>query len=795
MTILKNIFTPLLIVVLSLNVTIAQGDFDPVKFEESLKNASFKDKLEAANALMEDQLYVYAVKVLVNLVAEQPDNANINYKIGICYLNISNDRAKALPFLLKAEKKISKNYDPFTTFETNAPVETYFYLGKAYHITNDCDKATENFNKFISQSSKKHVLYAKAEVSIKQCVIAKGEFADPKDHKIANIGSEINGPDDDFSPVVTLDEGAMFFTSRRMRPDSSNITKFSQQDGKHFEDVYISYKDFKTGKWLEPEVLTNISSINSNQASISVSADGQQLFIYKDIKGNGEIYVAEYEDTTYGSPKDMGSSINSTSWETHGTLSADGQTFYFVSDREGGLGGRDIWKVVKLPNGQWSKASNLGAPINTPFDEESPFFHPDGKTLYFSSNGEASMGGFDIFFSQLNEEGKWATPLNIGYPLNTVDDDVFFTTNTQGDKGYYSSAKEGGFGEKDIYVVELKESSIAGIAVLKGYIDPGPGKLLPDGVIIYVTDLTEGGDPQEYRPNKRNGSYIFNLKPCNEYLVEYTLNENVFYETEYKIPCDANFYENSIVLSLDGIRMDGGDNTPVDTLAVVENLPEGDKTKWKYQLMVNGEPIEGVTIEMLDGGLVSFSDLVDKDGYFKYRELKGQKTPQFRVNIEDPNLCDKLTLKIIDENGKVIQETIRDVRCKLETTTVETKPAEFQKFYGYNVKGIESDEKRWNEFIESTVSIINAKGSVQIDLEGSASYVPTKTYNSNKELADKRANDAKEMLLASLKAKGVDTSKVKFVAVNAKVQGPKYAGDYKQTEKYGKYQFIKIKAY
>lgn len=795
MTILKNIFTPLLIVAFSLNVTVAQGDFDPVKFEESLKNASFKDKLEAANALMEDQLYVYAVKVLINLVAEQLDNANINYKIGICYLNISNDRAKALPYLLNAEKKISKNYDPFTTFETNAPIETYFYLGNAYHITEDCDKAIENFNKFISQSSKKHILYAKAEVSIKQCVIAKGEFADPKEHKIANIGPEINGLDDDFSPIVTLDEGSMFFTSRRMRPDSSNITKFSQQDGKHFEDVYISYKDFKTGKWLEPEVLTNISSVNSNQASISVSADGQQLFIYKDIKGNGEIYVAEYEDTTYGTPKDMGSSVNSTSWETHGTLSADGQTFYFVSDRDGGLGGRDIWKVVKLPNGQWSKASNLGALINTSFDEDSPFFHPDGKTLYFSSNGEASMGGFDIFFSQIDETGKWTTPLNLGYPLNTVDDDVFFTTNAQGDKGYYSSSKSGGFGEKDIYVVELKESSIAGIAILKGYIDPGPGKLLPDGVIIYVYDLTEGGDPQKYSPNKRNGSYIFNLKPCNEYLVEYTLNENVFYETEYKIPCDANFNENSIVLSLDGIRMDGAEKLPLDTSIIVNNLPEGDKTKWKYQLMANGEPIEGVTIEMLDGGLISFSDFIDKDGYFKYRELKGQKTPQFRVNIEDPNLCDKLTLKIVDENGKVIQETIRDVRCKLETTTVETKPAEFQKFYGYNVKGIQNDEKRWNEFIESTISIINTKGSVNIDLEASASFVPTKTYSSNKELADKRANDAKEMLLASLKTKGVDSSKVKFVAVNAKVQGPKYAGDYRKTEKYGKYQFIKLKAY
>ncbi len=795
MTLLKKIFLPLLTIVVTSTVSFAQPDFDPVKFEESLKNASFKDKLEAANALMEDQLYVFAVKVLVNLASEQPDNANVNYKTGLCYLNISNERTKALPYLLKAEGKISKNYDPFTTFETNAPLETYYYLGKAYHITNETDKAVENYNKFINQASKKHVLYPKAELSVKQCAIAKQELSSPKEHIIANIGSEINGPDDDFSPVVTFDEGAMFFTSRRTRPDSSNISKFSPQDGKHYEDVYISYKDFKTGKWMFPEVLTNISSINSNQASISVSGDGQQLFIYKDIKGNGEIYVAEYEDTTYGTPKDMGSSVNSSDWETHGTLSADGSTFYFVSDRSGGLGGRDIWRVVKLPNGEWSKALNVGAPINTPFDEESPFFHPDGKTLYFSSNGETSMGGFDIFFSQLNEEGKWDTPVNIGYPLNTVDDDVFFTTNVAGDKGYYSSAKSGGFGEKDIYVVELKETAIAGVAILKGYIDPGVGKTLPDGVIIYVTDLTEGGDPMEYRPNKRNGSYIFNLKPCNEYLVEYTLNENVFYETQYKIPCDANFYENNIVLSLDGIRMDGGDKPPVDTTATVENLPEGDKTKWKYQLMINGEVVEGINVEMLDNGMVSYSELVDEKGYFKYRELKGEKSPSFRVDIKDPNLCDKLTLKLIDENGKVIQETVRDVRCKMETVEVAVNPAEFQKFYGYNIKGISSDEKRWNEFINATVDIINTKGSVKIDIEGSASYVPTKTYGSNKVLADKRTGDAKEMLLKSLKEKGVDASKIKFVAVNSKVQGPKYSGDFKNEEKYGKYQYIKLKAY
>jgi hypothetical protein len=212
------------------------------------------------------------------------------------------------------------------------------------------------------------------------------------------------------------------------------------------------------------------------------------------------------------------------------------------------------------------------------------------------------------------------------------------------------------------------------------------------------TDLTEGGDPQEYRPNKRNGSYIFNLKPCNEYLVEYTLNENVFYETEYKIPCDANFYENDIV-------------------------------------------------------------------------------------------------KLVDDKGNIVIESIRDIRCKTTTTDLSVIPVEFQKFYGYNLKGIAKEEKRWNEFVQGTIDIINKRGSVKIDIEGSASYVPTKTFGSNTVLADKRAKDAKQMLLDELKAKGVDAEKVKFVAVNAKVQGPKYKGDYQNKEKYGQYQYIFIKAY
>ncbi|CAG5084612.1 hypothetical protein [Parvicella tangerina] len=796
MTIFKRLFFVTFLGVFASSSAWTQ--FDPDKFQESLKEASFEEKFEAANLLMEDQLYTYAADVLESLVEEQPDNANVNYKLGYCLLHISNRRAEALPYLKKAEKGISKKYNPFSPMETASPFETHFYLARAYHLNEKLDDAIENFNAFLDDVKSKHVLYDKAELYIKQCNVAKQELADPKEYKIANIGEPINGPDEDFSPVVTLDEGAMYFTSRRLRPDSSNIKFFSPQDGMHYEDVYVSYYDFKKEEWGDPEVISTISSPKSNQATISVSSDGQQLFIYKDLNGNGEIYVAQNEGETFGTPMSMGDEINTEYWETHATLSADGKTLYFVSDRPGGLGGRDIYRCKKLPNGQWSKALNLGAPINTPYDEDSPFLHPFGNVLYYSSNGENSIGGFDIYFAEegTDEMGNvtWTNPQNMGYPLNTVDDDVFFTTNARGDQGYYSSAKKGGQGQKDIYTVSFKSVKDK-FAILKGYIDPGSAEKLPEGIIIYVYDLTSGGEPQQYSPNKRNGSYIFKLTPCNEYEVEYTMNDEPFYTTEFEVPCESNYQETNIVLNLDGVRLDGKDpSTEVDTAAT--ELPEGDKDKWKYRLLVNDKPyLKSGLVEFLDGELVAFSELLDDEGYFKYRELESNDKPLIIVDVDDPTLCDKLVLKLYDENGKLIKETTRDVRCKSSVVQAGDLPKyEYQEFYGYNKKGV-NKKKEWDKYVETVTELIEKRGYAQVEVEGSASYVPTRTYKNNSDLSAKRANDGKEKLLKELKKRGVDTSKVKFVTENSRVQGPKYEGDFKNTEKYGKYQYLKMKAY
>jgi hypothetical protein len=691
------------------------SQIDTNDLQRKLKNASFKQKFETANSFMEDQLYEFAITIWLNLIEEQPTNSNINYKLGLCYLHSSLERNKALKHLLVADENVSKRYDPFSSVETNAPFETHLYLGQAYHLNERFDDALEEYQHFKEEVSSKHTLFNKNEMYTIYSINAKKEVAAKKNFKITNIGVPINSAFSDFSPVITADESAIFFTSRRLRTDSnqiSNEVNFSPQDGKHYEDIYVAYKNWETGTWGEPELM-HFSNPRSNQATISVSGDGQFLFIYKDDGGDGNIYISERESFDYGGLKYLGGKntevdINTSYWETHATLSSDGKTLYFVSNRPGGLGGRDIYRSVKLPNNQWSKALNVGAPINSEHDEESPFFHPDGKTLYFSSNGNKSMGGFDIFFTKKKEDGAWATPLNIGYPLNTVGDDVYFSTTIDGKKGYYSSAHEGGLGGKDIYTIKLDTTIIEPISILKGYIDKGSEPEIPAGITIWVIDLTEDGDPIKYKPNRRTGSYIFALIPCHEYAVEYMRGENIFHETEFKVPCKSDYHVIDKVITLGGLSFIDAD--------------------------VNADADVDVDVD------------VDKD-------------------------------------------------VAITPITSNIKPITFQKFYGYNEKGVESEEERFKTFLEGVQSLLEQIGSVNIEVEGSSSFVPTTTFGSNKKLSTYRSNEAKEMLMNKLKAAGVNLSKVKIVAINSVVQGPKYKGDFKDTEKYGKFQYIKLKAF
>jgi hypothetical protein len=409
------------------------------------------------------------------------------------------------------------------------------------------------------------------------------------------------------------------------------------------------------------------------------------------------------------------------------------------------------------------------------------------------------MGGFDIFYSMNIEGDKWSSPFNIGYPLNSVNDDIFFTTTADGQRGYFSSAKSGGVGEKDIYTIDLKRKEQPQVAILKGYIDAGSEGQIPDGIVIWVTDITEDGDPIEYKPNKRNGAYVFNLTPCHEYLVEYTRDEKTFYETEMKVPCGSGYQEINKVITLDGIALDKINNpnnlTVVDnTASIIDSLKNTAKlSKYKYQLFVNDQPYtKKGRVNFKDGEKIAFYQVIDENGFFADRALPSGNEPDFEADLKDNSACGNLKIKKLDENGNVVSVYTKPIPCVEE---VAVQKVSFQKFYGYNEKGIGSEEERFKAFVKGVEAIIAKRGFANVEVEGSASTVPTRTFKNNNLLSKKRSEEAKEILLKVLKDNGVDLSKVKLLSVNSVVQGPKYSMDFKKTEKYAKFQYIMIKAF
>ncbi len=333
-------------------------------------------------------------------------------------------------------------------------------------------------------------------------------------------GNKINTKYSEHSPVFTADESILIFTSKRKGSTGNIMT----DDGQYKEDIYISFKE--ENGWSEPFGIGNTINTAGHEATIGLSADGQELFIYKDDNNDGNIYYSKLNGDSWSKPEKMGSDINTKDQETHASLSADGKSIYFTSDRKGGYGGKDIYIVRKLPTGEWSKAQNLGDSINTPYDEEGPYIHPDGVSLYFSSCGHKTMGGYDIFISTYNPDNKtWSTPENLGYPVNTTEDDVFYTPTVDGTRAYYSSYKAGGIGNNDLYIISTPDAEAKTLAVYTGKIEFCNGSVPKEGYIS-ITDTDWGDEYGVYTPNSKTGKYLFILPIGRSFNINYTTENN-----------------------------------------------------------------------------------------------------------------------------------------------------------------------------------------------------------------------------------------------------------------------------
>ncbi|TAE48985.1 MAG: hypothetical protein EAY69_03945 [Cytophagales bacterium] len=424
------------------------------KVDEALIELNFHDAIENCEMILK----------------QEPENIEANFKLGFAYQH-SIHKEKSLAYLLKVYRKdpiyIGNLEDLMTTNPQYVSSLDYF-LAVGYHHNNMFregikfyEKAKRYFEAVKKDTKDKDlltILNAKikdADKRIIECKYGEKAINEPVNAQIENIGEIINGKYSDYAPIISADETMLVFTSRRAGTTGDKKDK----DGEYFEDIYISRKN-DLGDWTAPKNIGPPINTKFHDATIALAPDGKELFIYKDnSRGMGDIYYSELKDNNkWTEPKSMGENINSEFHETSISMSSDKKTIYFSSNRTGGYGGLDIYMSKLDEKGKWGKAINLGPTINTEYDDDAPFISFDGKHLYFGSEGHSSMGGFDTFRAVWNG-AKWEMPENLGFPINTADNDIYFVLTADEKTAYYASAKEGGKGEKDIYQIRMPKTN------------------------------------------------------------------------------------------------------------------------------------------------------------------------------------------------------------------------------------------------------------------------------------------------------------------------------------------------
>ncbi len=366
------------------------------------------------------------------------ENANINYRIGICYLNIPGQKEKSIPFFLESVKNIKNNNRDSEFREAKAPMDAYLYLGNAYRVNNMLDKAIEAYNTYkemLPSSDKAALDYINHE--IEACLSARQFINSPVEIRKTNLGEPVNGSSSNFKAVISGDGKTLLYM---------NELPF-------YDAVY--YAVLKEGEWSEPVNITPLLQSDGDQYVTSVSHDGKVLYLTKEDNFNSDVYYSYLKDSIWQVSVPVSKKINTKYWESHASISKDGKTLYIASNRKGGSGGMDIYKSVRDDEGEWSKPENLGSVINTSLNEDTPFITEDGKTLYFSSQGHRNMGGYDIFRSTVNESGQWSEPENLGYPVNSTDDDLFYYPWNNGRYAYMAVFESDGLGKEDIYQIQI----------------------------------------------------------------------------------------------------------------------------------------------------------------------------------------------------------------------------------------------------------------------------------------------------------------------------------------------------
>jgi hypothetical protein len=450
----------------------------------------------------DDNLKAWSFYKQVLLLDPKNEKAGVNGAISFFKLNYVIDSAQIF----------------IPSLTTSGLIDAKFYLAKIKHQQRNFDEAIQLLSDYNKDVSKKH-LHSLEETNylIDVCKSAKLFMNKPHRSIIKNMGPEINSAYSDYVPVVVPDENTLYFTSRREGSSKNKKDVY----GNYFEDVYVSVKE--KGKWKKAENVGSPINSETNDACVTTSPDGQRMIVFRSAPDllTGDLYITKLGvDNKWEPLQKMGKEINSQFIETSACFSNDTNEIYFISNRPGGYGGKDIYRLRKLPNGRWAMPFNLGPNINTAYDEDSPYLHPDNVTLYYSSKGHNTMGEYDVFKSVLDPETNVFTKAeNLGYPINDVGNDIFFVLSVDGQRGYYSSLKEETFGSNDIYTIDTRfgDNDLKvkhGIAYKDG---------VPSKVKITLLDNEGKAINGTYNSNPKTGKFILVMNPLKSYkaIVEY----------------------------------------------------------------------------------------------------------------------------------------------------------------------------------------------------------------------------------------------------------------------------------
>jgi len=611
---LKHLFT--ILIIFSAVLLSAQDD----KKKKFLKDPDDKIIFESAEFFFEEKNYRVALAEYRKLEKDFPDEQILIFRIAVCEQYQTDGIERSLGYFerLKRENYLKDHVE--------------FYYGRALHLNLKFDESVTQLTNYSDAKYAEPKKKEEAEIIIGYCNNGKELMKTPLDVKIENIGKPVNTEFSEYVPVISSDESFIAFTYRGDKSTGGlqqALTANSSASGDYYEDIFYSEKD-SMGKWTEPKKVEGAINTNDNDACIAISGDGQRMFMFRSVMGDpGTIYECKLEGTTWSEPRKLYGEINSAWWEGSISLSADEKTAFFSSERPGGKGGKDLYTSNLLPDGSWGNIKNLGDSINTKFDDDAPFIHPSGQFMLFSSKGHKTMGGFDIFRSDLVNDSAWSAPVNIGYPVNTPGDDIYYVINGDGKVGYYSSGKAGGYGLQDIYAtVPGNSGKKIKMVLVKGNVTLNDKPVESDIIVTYSKTAINFG---QFNSNSSSGKYLVNLPSGKDFNLTFKLDgfvpqvrnvSTTSIEDFFETTIDVQFYSDAYLAMLRAKK---------DSLTRLESA--------------------SVTLTPVD---LTASDLMQKFGDFKDPDLR------FKVQIGAYNLPQNFDYASILKLGKVEKQKLDD---------------------------------------------------------------------------------------------------------------------------------------